>query len=168
MKDKFKELEKPVDKPEDIKPIPGRGYHAAELDGIVLNGRKLTPEEVAEFKKKWEKLHHGQLRSVLGKPTWMERARNLLAGASTFDFLRHFLIGFVGIGGTAIATTGNLGWAVIAGVAGGLVEGGRKLWSGSTASKNGGSKNRIVGALLQLAVAILDMWISKRKEGEDD
>ena len=105
---------------------------------------------------------------IIGKPSFWDKAKRSILSGSTFDFLRHFIIGFVGVGGTTIATTGNLLYAVVAGTAGGLVEGGRKVWSGSTAKKNGGTKNRVLEALLKLVVALIDYWLNRRKEGEDD
>ena len=104
---------------------------------------------------------------IIGKPSFWDKAKRSLVSGTTFDFLRHFIIGFVGVGGTAIATTGNLGWSVIAGISGGLVEGGRKIWSASTASKNGGTKNRILEAVLQLIVAIIDRYLQKKREEVD-
>ena len=111
-------------------------------------------------------VHEPEMR--IHKAGKLERIRNKLVSATTFDFLRHFIIGFAGVGGTVVVTTGNLAWAVIAGVGGGLVEGGRKVWSTSTASKNGGTKNRVLEAVLQLIVALIDMYINKRKEAKDD
>ena len=144
MNDKYKELEANVDKLEDLVVSTPPRVLDYEIDGYV-EGADLVQHK-ASF--------------------WDKAKRSLLSG-TTFDFLRHFMIGFVGVGGTAIATTGNLGWSLIAGVAGGLVEGGRKVWSGTTASKNGGTKNRVLQKLLELIVALIDMWIKKRREGED-
>ena len=126
-------------------PQPITTEHEYEIDGVVYE-----PE------------------MIIGKPSFWDKAKRSLVSGTTFDFLRHFIIGFVGVGGTAIATTGNLGWSLIAGVSGGLVEGGRKVWSSSTAKKNGGTKNRVLEALLKLVVALIDYWLNRRKEGDDD
>ena len=139
MKDKYDKLEETVDKPEDIEPI--KVEHEYEIDGYV----------------------HDPGMPVVKTSRW-DRLKLSLVSGTTFDFLRHFIIGFAGIGGTVVATTGNLAWALVAGVAGGLVEGGRKVWSTSTAAKNGGTKNRILEAVLQLIVAIIDRYLQKKRE----
>ena len=143
----IEELEKTVDKPEDIQPMTTE-YETTTIFDI-------EPDYMEEPEM------------ILHKASKMERVRNFLVSGATFDFLRHFMIGFVGIGGTAIATTGNLGWALIAGLGGGLVEGGRKVWSSSTATKNGGSKNRVLQKVFELVVALIDLWLNKRKEAGD-
>ena len=143
MKDKYDELEATVDKLEDLVVSTPPRVLDYEIDGFV---------------------HDPGL--VLTKASKLERVRNFLVSASTFDFARHFMIGFVLVGGTALKTTGSLGIAAISGVAGGLIEGGRKLWSGSTASKNGGTKNRVLQKLMELIVACIEAWIARRKEGE--
>ena len=144
MKNKYDELEKKLEQPEPI-------YKEA------------TPVPVFEIDD--ERVDEPDI--YIGKPSFWDKAKRSIVKGTTFDFLRHFMIGFVGVGGTAIATTGNLGWALIAGVAGGLAEGGRKVWSGKTAAKNGGSKNRVLRKALELVIAIIEWLLSRRKEARD-
>ena len=142
MKNKYDELEKKLGQPEPI-------YKEA------------TPVPVFEIND--ERVDEPSI--YIGKPSFWDKAKcSLLSGAS-FDFLRHFTIGFVLVGGTALKTTGNLGIAALSGVAGGLIEGGRKVWSGKTAAKNGGSKNRVLRKALELVIAIIEWLLSRRKEG---
>jgi hypothetical protein len=103
---------------------------------------------------------------IIGKPSFWDKAKRSLVKGTTFDFMRHFVIGFVGVGGTTLATTKNLAFSLIGGVLGGLVEGSRKVWSSKTAAKNGGTKNRLLEALMQLLVYLIDYWMEKRKAGE--
>ena len=144
-KEEMEKDSRTVDKPEDIEPITTEYEHW--IDGIAGDMKPVPQPELP-----------------MHKASKLERVRNHLISVSTFDFLRHFIIGFVGVGGTTLATTGNLLYAVVAGSAGGLVEGGRKVWSNSTASKNGGTKNRVLQKLMELVVALIEWWLNKRKE----
>jgi len=141
------DLEKTVDTPNDIQPITTE-YETTTIYDIDAE-YEWEPELIAHKAGKWDRIK-----------------MSLLSG-STFDFLRHFIIGFAGVGGTVVATTGNLAWACIAGVGGGLVEGGRKIWSVKTARRNGGTKNRVLLKLVELIVALLEWWINRRKEAKD-
>ena len=142
MKDKFDKLEETLDR--DI----------AKTD--------ITYETTAIDDVEIEYVDEPEL--IIGKPTFWDKTKHSLVSGTTFDFLRHFLIGFVGIGGTTLATTKNLTFALIGGVLGGVVEGGRKVWSSNTAAKNGGTKNRILEAVMQLIVYLIDYWLERRKE----
>ena len=140
-KNKYDELEKKIEQPEPIykeaTPVPEYEIDAGYVEEPPI---------------------------IIGKPSFWDKAKRSIVKGGAFDFMRHFVIGFVGVGGTTLATTKNLTFSLIGGVLGGLVEGGRKAWSVKTAANNGGTKNRVLEMVMELIVHLIDMWMSKRKE----
>ena len=158
MKDKFKE---PVDKPGDIQPITTE--HEWWEDGLVID---TTPVEQPELVK-----HMPTFWDRVKRDLSLAGTRIKLTGKNifTFNFVRHFIFGAGIAAGTVFKFTG---WSLVTlatAVAGGLAGGIRKSWSdaGVSVGVKKGDLSRVWKELWELIVAILDWWISKRKEGRN-